>query len=59
MTWGCCAHLEEVELSSRAAGAHQEMLGEEEALAFAFLLQGEGAQSHLAELSPLHRRQLD
>lgn len=54
-----CAHLEEVELSSGAARAHQKVFGEEEALPLALLLQGEGAQAHLTELPPLHRRQLD
>lgn len=52
-------HLEEVKFPPGAAGADQEVFGEEETLALSFLLQGQRAQSHLAELPPLHRRQLD
>lgn len=53
------AHLEEVKLPPGAAGANQEVLGEEEALALPLLLQRQRAQSDLAELPALHRRQLD
>jgi len=43
----------------RAARADEEVFGEEEALAFPFLLQTESAQTDLTELPSLHRRQLD
>lgn len=53
------AHLEEVKFPPGAAGANQEVFGKEETLALSFLLQRQGTQSDLAELSTLHRRQLD
>lgn len=48
-----------MKFSPRAAGANQEVFGEEETLALPFLLQRQRAQSDLAELPPLHRRQLN
>ena len=48
-----------MQLAPGAARADEEVFGEQEALALALLLQGERAQSHLAQLASLYRRQLD
>lgn len=50
----CRSHLEQVQLAPRGACANEEVLGEEETLAFALLTQGERAQPGLAQL-PLLR----
>ena len=54
------ADLEQVEFPPRRAGAYEEVFGEQEALPLPFLPEGQRAQPHLAEHSPLAaRRQLD
>ena len=53
------AHLGEVQLPSRAPGADDDMLGEEEALPLPFLLQSQRAQSPTGDLSLLTHWHLD
>lgn len=53
-TLTCRSHLEQVQLAPGGACADEEVLGEEETLAFALLTQGKRAQPGLAQL-PLLR----
>lgn len=52
-------HLEQMQLSTGTSRADQEVLGEQEALPLAFLLQRQRAQADFAELAPLHGRNLN
>lgn len=54
-----CAHLGEVQLSSRAPGADDQVLGEEEALPLALLPQREGPQAPPRDFPLLRHRHLD